>query len=28
MTFTYTYDDGETEALPVTLGVGFFWPSE
>jgi hypothetical protein len=28
MTFTHTYDDGETEALPVTLGVGFFWPSE
>lgn len=28
MTFTHTYDDGETEALPVTLGVNFFWPSE
>lgn len=28
MTFTYTYDDGETEALPVTLGVNFFWPAE
>jgi hypothetical protein len=28
MTFTYIYDDGETEALPITLGVNFFWPSE
>lgn len=28
MTFTHTYDDGETEALPVTLGVNFFWPTE
>ncbi len=28
MTFTYTYDDGDTEDLPVTLGVNFFWPSE
>lgn len=28
MTFNHTYDDGETEALPVTLGVNFFWPSE
>jgi hypothetical protein len=28
MTFTYTHDDGETEALPITLGVGFFWPTE
>lgn len=28
MTFTYTYEDGETEALPVTLGVNFFWPTD
>jgi hypothetical protein len=28
MTFTHTYDDGETEALPITMGVNFFWPSE
>jgi hypothetical protein len=28
MTFTYTHEDGETEALPVTLGVNFFWPTE
>jgi hypothetical protein len=28
MTFIYTYDDGETEALPITMGVNFFWPSE
>jgi hypothetical protein len=28
MTFTYTHDDGETEALPITLGVNFFWPTE
>lgn len=28
MTFIHTYEDGETEALPVTLGVGFFWPAE
>jgi hypothetical protein len=28
MNFTHTYDDGETEALPITMGVNFFWPSE
>lgn len=28
MNFTYTHEDGEEENLPITLGVGFFWPSE
>jgi hypothetical protein len=28
MTFTYTYEDGEEDVLPITLGVNFFWPSE
>jgi hypothetical protein len=28
MMFTYTYDDGEEDVLPITLGVNFFWPSE
>ena len=28
MTTTHTYDDGETEALSVTLGVNFFWPAD
>jgi hypothetical protein len=28
MTFTYTYDDGEEDVIPITLGVNFFWPSE
>lgn len=27
MTFEYTHDSGEKEALPITLGVGFFWPT-
>ncbi len=28
MTFEYTHDNGEVEALPITMGVNFFWPSE
>jgi hypothetical protein len=28
MNFTYTHEDGEEETLPITLGVGFFWPTE
>jgi hypothetical protein len=28
MTLTYTYDDGEEDVVPITLGVNFFWPSE
>jgi len=28
MTTIHTYDDGETEALSVTLGVNFFWPAD
>ena len=28
MNFTYTHEDGEEEILPITLGVGFFWPTE
>lgn len=28
MNFTYTYDDGEEDILPITMGVNFFWPSE
>jgi hypothetical protein len=28
MSFEYTHSTGEKEALPITLGVGFFWPSE
>jgi hypothetical protein len=27
MTFEYTHSTGEKEALPITMGVGFFWPS-
>ena len=27
MKFTYTHEDGETEVLPIAMGVGFFWPS-
>jgi hypothetical protein len=28
MTFEYTHSTGEKEALPITMGVNFFWPSE
>lgn len=28
MTFEYTHSNGEVEALPITMGVNFFWPSE
>jgi hypothetical protein len=28
MTFTHIYEDGQTEVVPITMGVGFFWPSE
>jgi hypothetical protein len=28
MTFEYTHSTGEKEALPITMGVSFFWPSE
>lgn len=27
MTFEYVHANGEKEALPITLGVGFFWPT-
>lgn len=27
MTFEFTHKSGEVEALPITLGVGFFWPT-
>jgi len=27
MTIKYTHEDGEVEEAPITLGVGFFWPS-
>jgi len=27
MTFKYTHEDGEVEEAPITMGVGFFWPS-
>jgi hypothetical protein len=27
MKFEYTHEDGEVEEAPITLGVGFFWPS-
>jgi len=27
MIFKYTHDDGEVEEAPITMGVGFFWPS-
>ena len=28
MTFQYTHQTGEVEALPITMGVNFFWPTE
>ena len=28
MVFTHIYEDGQTEVVPITMGVGFFWPSE
>ena len=28
MVFTHIHADGETEVVPITMGVGFFWPSE
>lgn len=28
MTYEYTHSTGEKEALPITMGVNFFWPSE
>ena len=27
MKFEYTHEDGEVEEAPISLGVGFFWPS-
>ena len=27
MKFTYTHEDGEVEEAPVSMGVGFFWPT-
>jgi len=27
MKFKYVHDDGEVEEAPITLGVGFFWPT-
>ena len=27
MKFEYTHEDGEVEEAPITLGVGFFWPT-
>jgi len=27
MKISYVHDDGETEVLPIVMGVGFFWPS-
>ena len=27
MTLTYIHETGETEVVPITLGVSFFWPS-
>lgn len=27
MKFEYTHDDGEVEEAPISMGVGFFWPS-
>lgn len=27
MKITYTHTTGETEVLPIAMGVGFFWPS-
>jgi hypothetical protein len=28
MTFEYNHSTGEKEALPITMGVNFFWPAE
>jgi len=28
MSFEYTHENGESEVVPITMGVGFFWPSE
>ena len=27
MKVEYTHENGEVEEAPITLGVGFFWPS-
>jgi hypothetical protein len=27
MKFVYTHEDGEVEEAPISMGVGFFWPS-
>lgn len=27
MTYVHTHEDGEVEEAPITLGVGFFWPT-
>jgi len=27
MKFEYTHEDGQVEEAPITMGVGFFWPS-
>lgn len=28
MSVEYTHENGESEVIPITMGVGFFWPSE
>lgn len=28
MSFEYTYENGESEVIPITMGVNFFWPTE
>ena len=28
MSFEYTHENGESEVVRITMGVGFFWPSE
>jgi hypothetical protein len=28
MSFEYTHENGESEVVPITMGVGFFWPSQ
>lgn len=28
MSFEYTHENGESEVVPITMGVGFFWPTE
>jgi hypothetical protein len=28
MSFEYTHENGESEVVPITMGVNFFWPSE